>query len=374
MTSASSASSEIRVAAIATPAFPVANAESWEAALDLVVRSAAEDGATVAVLGEYVTAPLIALDTDWAKWTPFWIAAATRIATAYGVHLLAGTHLVRQDEFRVNRALLVHPDGTHEIQDKLHPTPWERGWGVLPTHDFALVDVGCKAAIMICYDVEFPEACRAAAVAGAELLLVPSWTDDRAGFLRVRRCAAARAVENVVAVLHSPLVGGLAVDGFEKAEGAAALITPSDDAFPPDGMAAEGGWNRIGCAVGTIDLAALRKARSAGTVTPLADRRNPASYRQIERAGTIGQPARYALESDTDIANIVVNRIARRVCRVAPTSSATVPSERYLELYKDLISVINGMHVRFTCEYRDDPAEYDRVMKSFLENLITQED
>ncbi len=269
----------LRLAAIATPAAPVASPDAWVAALDHHLRTAADGGATVAVLGEYVTAPLVGLDARWERWTDLWTETAVRLATTYRLHLLAGTHLVRAGDRLVNRALLVHPDGARDLQDKLHPTPWERAWGVAETSDLRLVDVGARAAVLICYDVEFPEACRAAAVAGAELLLVPSWTDDRAGFLRVRRCAAARAVENVVAVAHAPLVGGLAVDGFEQAMGAAAIITPCDDAFPPEGIAAEGAWNRAGCAVGTVDLAALRRARAAGTVTPLADRRSASAYR-----------------------------------------------------------------------------------------------
>jgi len=272
----------LRVAAIATPALPVASAEAWATALEHEVRSAAEAGATAAVLGEYVTAPLLLLDRRWEAWTAAWQALALRLATTYRLHLLAGTHLVRDSGRLVNRALLVHPDGSHAEQDKLHPTPWERSWGVSGNDTLRLVDLGSvRAAILICYDVEFPEACRAAALAGAELLLVPSWTDDRAGFLRVRRCAAARAVENVVGVIHAPLVGGVAVDGFESAAGAAAVITPCDDAFPAEGMAAEGKWNQTGPAVGDLDLAALRKARAGGTVTPLADHRRQEAYRVL---------------------------------------------------------------------------------------------
>jgi predicted amidohydrolase len=269
---------ELRLAAIATPAGPVASPEAWCSALEAPVRAAAEAGASVAVLGEYVTAPLAALDPDWSRWTPLWETTARRFAATYGLHLLAGTHLVRERSQLFNRALLAHPDRSLSVQDKLHPTPWERAWGVAATARLTLVDVGAPAAVLVCYDVEFPEACRAAALAGAEILLVPSWTDDRAGFLRVRRCAAARAVENVVAVVHSPLVGGLPLEGFERAAGAAAIITPCDDHFPAEGFAAEGLWNQFGPAVGTIDLNALRRARAAGTVTPLADRRALGDY------------------------------------------------------------------------------------------------
>ena len=48
-------------------------------------------------------------------------------------------------------------------------------------------------AILVCYDVEFPEAARVLAEAGAQILFVPSCTDERQGFCRVRYCAQARA-------------------------------------------------------------------------------------------------------------------------------------------------------------------------------------
>lgn len=269
----------LRAAAIATPAAPVATPAAWAEALARQVRAAADAGARLAVLGEYATAPLAALDARWEAWTPLWRDLAASLAREHRLHLLAGTHLVRDGGRLANRALLAHPDGSLEHQDKLHPTPWERSWGVASHDAIRLLDVGARAAILTCYDIEFPEAARAAAAAGAELLLVPSWTDDAHGFHRVRRCAAARAVEDVVAVVHAPLVGGLALDGFESACGAAAVLTPCDAAFPAGGLAAEGGWDVCGPAVGEIDLSALRAARAAGTVTPFADRRPQASYR-----------------------------------------------------------------------------------------------
>lgn len=87
---------------------------------------------------------------------------------------------------------------------------------------------GVRFAVPICYDVEFPEGVRVAAVAGAELLLVPSWTDDDHGFWRVRHYAQARCVENIDYVAHAPLVGSLSEPSdFEQACGAAGILTPS---------------------------------------------------------------------------------------------------------------------------------------------------
>jgi predicted amidohydrolase len=50
-------------------------------------------------------------------------------------------------------------------------------------------------AILVCYDVEFPKLATIMAVASAEVLFVPSCTDGREGFCRVRYCSQARAIE-----------------------------------------------------------------------------------------------------------------------------------------------------------------------------------
>ncbi|MDD1478421.1 nitrilase-related carbon-nitrogen hydrolase [Arthrobacter sp. H16F315] len=61
---------------------------------------------------------------------------------------------------------------------------------------------GFKISMVICYDVEFPEAVRAAAAAGAELLLVP--TALAAGFESVPQLLVrARALENHVTVAYA---------------------------------------------------------------------------------------------------------------------------------------------------------------------------
>ena len=62
---------------------------------------------------------------------------------------------------------------------------------------------------MICYDSEFPELARHLVDQGAFLLFVPFCTDERQGYLRVRYCCQARAVENQCYVVISGNVGNL---------------------------------------------------------------------------------------------------------------------------------------------------------------------
>src|SRR5690606_19856821 len=129
-----------------------------------------------------------------------------------------------------------------------------------------------KMAIAICYDVEFPEIARTAARAGCTVLIAPSCTDDRQGFLRVRYCAHARAIENQMFVIQSSTVGSLPmVPAVSLNYGQASILTPSDFSFSRDGILAEGIPNQESMVIGELDLALLAEQRASGTVLPLLD-------------------------------------------------------------------------------------------------------
>jgi predicted amidohydrolase len=131
--------------------------------------------------------------------------------------------------------------------------------------------------VAICYDVEFPEIARAAARRGCDLLVVPSCTDDRQGFLRVRYCAQARAIENQMFVVHACTVGSLPmVPAVALNYGQASILTPSDFAFARDGIRAEGHVNTEMLVLADLDFEMLRESRETGTVLPLRDSRTTA--------------------------------------------------------------------------------------------------
>ena len=269
----------MRLSAIA---FPLATfeARTWVLQVQALVRNAVDNGAEVVVFPEYVAGGLLREDLAWESAGALWRQTMVAAAQEYQVWVMGGTHLERHADGWVNRALVIAPDGTVQHQDKLHPTPWEVRWQVAPTHQIHVFQIdGAACALPICYDIEFPEAIRAAAKAGAEVLLLPSWTEDEAGFHRVRGCARARCVENVLAVVHAPLVGRhLEAPGFEQAVGTAAILTPCDHGWPPAGVAAEGGWSSPGVVTADLDLDRLRAARTSGSVTPFADARAEAAY------------------------------------------------------------------------------------------------
>lgn len=269
----------MRIAAAAT-LLQDGTPRQWVDRLQAQVRSAADAGAELILLPEYVTAPLLASDPDWSRWDGLWRDTAAACAREHGLLVVAGTQLVRDGDRLVNRCLLVWPDGSIDHQDKLHPTPWERGWSVASTRCVRTFrHGGAILAVAVCYDVEFPEAVRCMAEAGAEILLVPSWTDDEAGFWRVRHCVQARCIENVLYAVHAPLVGGMcSPPGFEQACGAAGILTPCDLGFARQGLAASGGWNQAETIVAELDLPRLRQQRQGGTVTPFADRRGAGGY------------------------------------------------------------------------------------------------
>src|SRR5690606_41547977 len=88
--------------------------------------------------------------------------------------------------------------GRVDEQRKVHITPHERrDWVIEGGDKFQVFDTDAgRVAIMICYDIEFPELGRIAASQDVDIICVPFWTDTKNGYLRVRHCAQARAIEN----------------------------------------------------------------------------------------------------------------------------------------------------------------------------------
>jgi predicted amidohydrolase len=193
-----------------------------------------------------------------------------------GLHIIAGSHPVRSETGIRNVAHLFTPVGNIHTQDKLHVTPDERAeYGIEPGSGLTVFDTGyARLAILVCYDVEFPELARLLTLAGAEMLFVPFSTDERRAYLRVRFCAQARAVENLVYVAISGNVGNLPqVRNFLINYGQAAICTPSDFPFPPGGLAGSADSNSETVVISDLDLVTLEQAREVGTVRPLRDRR-----------------------------------------------------------------------------------------------------
>lgn len=212
------------------------------------------------------------------EYTEEYIQLFTDLAVRYNINIIGGSHFVKEDEDKIyNIAYLFRRDGTIEKQYKLHITPNERKWwGISPGDSVRVFDTDCgKIAIQICYDIEFPELARIATDMGAKIILVPFCTEDREGYLRVRYCAQARAIENQIYTAISGTVGNLPqAENMDIQYAQSAIFSPSDFEFPKDGIVGETNANIEMVQIGDVDLEVLRRKRQDGTVRHLKDRRH----------------------------------------------------------------------------------------------------
>jgi predicted amidohydrolase/GNAT superfamily N-acetyltransferase len=201
----------------------------------------------------------------------------TKLSVKYNINIIGGSHFTIEDNNLYNIAYLFRRNGTIEKQYKLHITTSEiRWWGVKPGSKVQVFDTDKgKIAILICYDIEFPELARIAVQKGANIIFVPFNTDERQAYLRVRYCAQARCVENQCYVAISGCVGNLPrVKNLDINYAQSAIFTPSDIPFPRDGIAAECSPNIETLIFQDLNLNLLKKHREFGNVLTLKDRRS----------------------------------------------------------------------------------------------------
>jgi predicted amidohydrolase len=220
-----------------------------------------------------------------------------RLALAYNVNIIAGSMPEYQNNTLHNVCYLCRRDGSWDKQYKLHITPDEDAyWGLKGGNDLKVfeLDVG-KIGILVCYDVEFPELPRLLAEQGMQMLFVPFWTDTKNAYLRVRRCAQARAIENECYVIMSGSVGNLPnVENMDIQYSQAAVFTPSDFAFPHDAIAAEATPNTEMTLIIDLALDNLKELRTHGSVRNFRDRRL-----DLYQVNWLGKPQRPKSEERT---------------------------------------------------------------------------
>lgn len=276
----------IRVASLQYFIRPVRTFGEFREQVAGLVETAADYKCQLLVFPEYFTVQLLTLGDvkrpidaqvrTLATQLPEFVETMSELAKHHGLHIVAGTipALSGTGDQVLNNSYFFSPQGTFGFQSKLHTTRFEsEEWRVSPGNTLKVFECAFgRVAIAICYDVEFPEIARAAARAGAQILVVPSCTDDRQGYLRVRYCAQARAIENQMYVIQSSTVGSLPmVPAVSLNYGQAAILTPSDFAFSRDGILAEGIPNQETMVIGELNLVTIVDSRSTGTVLPLLD-------------------------------------------------------------------------------------------------------
>ena len=269
---------------IAAAAYPLDFLENWaayEAKLTRWVADAAGQGAELLVFPEYAAMELaslggraVAADLERSLVQVSGLAGQAaalhdRLARRCGVWIVAASGPVFAGDRPVNRAALFGPEGPLGHQDKQIMTRFEREeWNVVPGGPLRLFETSSVAAgVTICYDSEFPLLARHLCEAGAKLILVPSCTEQQAGYNRVRIGAMARALENQCISVLAPVIGDAGwCPGVEAGHGAAAIFGPPDIGFPATGIIAEGGVNRPGWVIAEVDFAAVDAVRAEGRV------------------------------------------------------------------------------------------------------------
>ncbi len=267
---------------LALAQFGVSPPPSFKSFITRIERLAAEaslGGAHLLALPEYfsmvlagasISAPDLAAElTAVTARAEELIAALREIAIRHKLYLLAGSIPMRVGAVLNNRAAFIAPSGALAFQDKQAMTRFEaERWGISGGNPPQLFETSFgRIGVSICYDSEFPLHVRAQVSAGAKLILIPSCTDSPAGFNRVRLCARARAIENQCYTAVIPLVGQAPWSAsIDENHGQAALFTPCDTGFPPDGVAAAGHMNATGLVFATLDFAAIDTLRTQGAV------------------------------------------------------------------------------------------------------------
>jgi len=276
----------IRVASLQYFIRPVQTFEQFRDQVEALVETAADYKCDLLVFPEYFSVQLLTLGNvkrpireqihDLARQVPRFVEFIGELARQRHLYIVAGTIPVAEDDSDrlFNQSFFFGPSGKFGVQGKMHMTRFEdEEWKISPQSKLRVFETAFgKLAIAICYDAEFPEIARAAARQGAHILAVPSCTDDRQGFLRVRYCAHARAIENQMYVIHSSTVGSLPmVPAVSLNYGQASILTPSDFAFSRDGILAEGNINQEMMVIGELNLKTIAESRLTGTVLPLRD-------------------------------------------------------------------------------------------------------
>jgi predicted amidohydrolase/ribosomal protein S18 acetylase RimI-like enzyme len=274
----------VRISAIQYQMRAIKNFGEFEKHCEYFVDTASDYKSDFVVFPEMITLQLLSFLPNkkpaqamrqLSKYTPQYIKLFTRLAITYNINIIAGSHFTVEDDNLYNISYLFKRDGTYEKQYKIHITPHEKKWwGVKSGNKVNVFDTDKgKVAILICYDSEFPELARIATSKGAKIIFVPFNTDDRRGYLRVRYCSQARAIENQIYVAITGCVGNLPdVENLDVHFSQAAIFTPSDVEFHREGIATEATPNTETLIYQDLDLNMLKRNRELGSVQTWKDR------------------------------------------------------------------------------------------------------
>lgn len=278
--------SVIRLGLIQWQMRPLSNLEALFEQAEFFIDAVSGYGSDFALFPELFTAPLMAdynhlseaeAIKELAKYTEAIRKKMQEFAISYNINIITGSMPYLEDNHVYNVGFLCRRDGTSDMYRKIHITPNEVfHWGITGGNTIQTFDTDCgKIGIVICYDVEFPELSRLMADQGMNILFVPFLTDTQNGYTRVRHCAQARAIENECYVAITGCVGNLPkVNNMDIQYAQAAVFTPSDFAFPSNGVKAEATPNTEMTLIADVDIDVLKELHEHGSVQIMKDRRH----------------------------------------------------------------------------------------------------
>lgn len=299
----------VRIASVQYQARKVRSFEEFGAHMEYFVDVAADYRSDFVVFPEMLTIPLLSIEKKRltpqqsiekiSEYTEAFVTFMQNLAVSYNINIIGGSHpTLMKDGTLENHAYIFLRHGEVYTQPKIHPTPNERyWWSIKGGNRLKAIQTDCgPIGVLICYDSEFPELARHLTDQGAKILFVPFCTDERQGYLRVRYCCQARAVENQIYVVTSGIVSNLPdVENMDVHYAESGIFTPCDFPFARDGIAAIADANTETIIFADLKLDQLTVSRNSGTVQNLKDRRfdlyrvewNPKSAPQQEPAVTI---------------------------------------------------------------------------------------
>lgn len=260
--------------------------ESLIEQIEFFVDSISGYGADFALFPELFNAPLMEKFNhlgeheairEMAAYTDQLVEVFRDFAVSYNVNIISGSMpKIDENGHLKNVSYLCHRNGNLDKYEKLHITPAEvTAWGMMGGNELKVFDTDAgKVGILICYDVEFPELPRLLREQEMQILFVPFLTDTQNGYMRVRSCAMARAVENECYVAIAGSVGNLPrVNNMDIQYAQSAVFTPSDFAFPNNQIKAEATPNTEMTLIVDLDLDLLKELHNHGSVRTITDRR-----------------------------------------------------------------------------------------------------
>lgn len=277
----------VRVATVQFQMRKVQSEEHFQNQLEYFIDIASDYGSDFVVFPELVTLALLSATKQKMRpeesidhltdYTDRYIQFMQKMAISYNINIIGGSHPTKMaDGFIRNVSYVFLRSGEVHSQEKIHPTPTERYWWNIKGGDtLQTIQTDCgPIGVLICYDTEFPETARHLVDQGALMIFVPFCTDERQGYLRVRYCSQAIAVQNQCFVVMSGTVGNIPdVENMDINYAESCILTPCDFPFARDGIAAIAPANTETISFADVRPKSLLIARQNGSVQNLKDRR-----------------------------------------------------------------------------------------------------